>query len=305
MNIHLITSGFNRLIDMEIKKIIKDNEFITLNMISSDYNLLYEECSFSFFNSEMKYIVVKNFFSKAKETEESWLLKYLEKPNKLVTLIFVEPKVDSRKKIIKTIKNNYSFISLEVDYKNIYEIVNNYIKENKYTYEYKVSSFLVNLYSSNIDLIFSELDKVFMYYGKPIMLNVDNIKDIVSTPFNSNNFKFIEAIINKDIKKAHEVLEDLIICKTEITSLIVLLAREYRLIYCVKDLYEKRVNLKEISKTLKVIDWQVEKYYKYSISYTKSELKSLIKELAEYDCKIKTGRLEKNSAIQLFMFNII
>lgn len=305
MNIHLITSTSVRLTETEIEKITKKNNYVLLNVKKNSFGEFFEECGYSFFLDETKYIVVKDFLNNLKENEEETLLKYLAKPNDNVVIIFVEEKVDSRKKMIKTIKKNYSMIDLTVDYKNVYKIINDYIKINKFNFDYDLTKYLVGVYALNIDLIFNELDKVFLYYDKPINLSVKLVEDIISTPLNTNNFKFVEAVVNKNLEVAQNILKDLLICKTEITSLIVLLAREYRLISYVKYYYLKNINIREISSNLKLQDWQIQKYYKNSLNYTTLEINNIIKMLAEYDEQIKTGVLEKNSAIQLILINII
>lgn len=305
MNIYLITCAFSRLVNCELKKILGNNEYLFLNMNRNNFNEFFEECGYSFFLDDMKYIVVKNMLNNLDASQEDKLIKYFSKPNEKVTVIFLEEKVDARKKLIKSIKKNYSFINVEVDYKNIYGIVNDYIKDCGYKYDYELTKFLVNTYSSNIDLIFNELDKVFLYYDKEVVLSIRSVFDIISTPINTNSFKFVEAVVNKDLALSQNYLSDLLTCKTEITSLIILLAREYRLISYVKTYYKRHLGIKEMAAKLKLLDWQVEKHYKNSLSYTDSELKFIIKMLGEYDEQIKTGRLEKNSAIQLTLLNII
>lgn len=305
MNIHLMISTSNKLADKEIKKIVGKNNIVFLNMKNHSFNEFFEECAYNFFMDEKKYVVVKDGLNNLKENEEESLIKYLGKPNPNVTVIFLEEKVDSRKKLIKTIKKGYNIIDLSFDHKNIYGIINEYIKEKKFTYDYDLTKYLVAVYSLNIDLIFNELDKVFLYYGKPIMLNKNNVDGIISIPLNTNNFKFVDAVVTKNLELSMKLLEDLLVCKTEITALITLLAREYRLISYVKTYQKRNLNIKEISSNLKMQEWQIEKYYKNSLNYTNNEINDILKMLANYDMQIKTGALEKNSAIQLILINII
>ncbi len=306
MNIYLITSTSNRLIEREIKKIVENNNYVFFNMAKDSFDAFFEEIGYSFFLDETKYVVVKNLLSNIDEEKSDKLLKYLSNPNEKNIIVFIEEKVDARKKIIKTIKKNFKMIDLFVDYKNIYGIVNDYIKLNKFNYDYDLTKYLVNNFGLNIDLIFNELDKVFLFYeGENIKLGIENIKKIISTPLNSNNFKFVEVTVNKDYALAQKYLEDLKSFKVEETSLIVLLAREYRIISYVKTYLNRKLSKKEIEVNLKLQDWQVDKYYNYSLKYSDSEINSILKKLAEYDLKIKTGALNKESAIQLILFDII
>lgn len=305
MNIYLITSSSHRLIEDEINKIAGNNSLLNFNMINNELNSLLEECGYSFFMDEIKYILVKNFFSNMRESDEEKIMNCLKSPNKKVILIFVEEKVDARKKIIKYINKNYCFKNIMIDNKNIYGIVNDYITKNNYKYDFYLTKYLVNLYTSNIDLIFSELDKVFLYYEKPVLLNVENVKDIISIPLTANSFKFIDAVVEKNLPIALDILEDLIIYKVEMVSLIILLAREFRLIMYIKEYSKQKIGLQEIATNLNMKEWQVQKYYKNSFLYSEDEIKNIIKILGEYDCKIKTGVTNGYSAIQLCILEII
>lgn len=305
MSIHLIVGESGRLAKKEIENIFSKNKYIYFNMKHNTFLDFFEECSYNFFLDETKYIVVKNIFDNLKEQEEVSLLKYFSNPSQKINIIFLEEKIDSRKKIIKELKKNFIFIDNVINYKNVYPLVNDYIKYNGFSSDYETSKYLVGIFALNVDLIFNELDKVFLYYGKPESLTVGKIENIISTPLNTSNFKFVDAVINKNLNHAKNILEDLYKIKTEPTSLIILLAREYRLISYVKTYMHKNMNVREISSKLKLQDWQIDKYYKISLTYTDNEIKEILCMLAEYDKKIKTGELEKNSAIQLIILNII
>ncbi|MFI3260522.1 MAG: DNA polymerase III subunit delta [bacterium] len=305
MNVHLITSQSFRLANMEIKKIVKDNTYLTINVIGSNTNELFEECGYAFFLDDMKYIVVKNFFKDIDSDSEERIMKYFSNVNERVCLIFLESKVDGRKKSIKKIKKDFSLINIDLDYKNIYGYINDYIKLNNFTMDYDFTKYIVGLYGLEIDIIFSELDKVFTYYEfKKTNLSINNTKSILSSSINSNSFKLIDAILNKDLSLSLKLLDDLITYKVEPISIIILLAREYRLVSYVKTYTDRKMNLSTIALELKMQEWQIQKYYQYSISLNKAEINSIMKLLAVEDEKIKTGEHNSYNALQLIILDI-
>ena len=304
MNINLITSTSYKLIDEQIKKIVKENNYLYMNMIDDDFSSFLEEVSYSFFMDEKKYIVIKNMFSTINEKNEEKLIKYLTKPNENCIVIFIEEKVDARKKIIKTIKSSYNYINIAIDYKNVYNYIDTYIKNNNFKSDYSFNKYLVSMYALNLDIIYTELDKIFTYFNKSVLLTKENTKDILFNISNSNNFKFVESVANKSISLSYEILNDLYLNKIDPSMLIILLAREFKLIYYVKKYTENKKRLNEISSILKTQDWQTEKYYKTSLQYSEKELVEIIKKLGEKDLEIKTGKTDKYSAIQLMLLDI-
>ena len=308
MNINLITSISTRLSDIEIKKIVKDNNYLTLNMLKDDFSSLMEEISYSFFLDDIKYIVVKNLLNNIKEKQEESLINYLNKPNEKVVLIFAEEKVDGRKKIIKQIKKNSNYINIVVDYKTsptVYDLVNSYISSNGYKSDFKVAGYLVSIFNLNIDLIYNELDKVFLYYTEKVYLTVDNIRDIVSTMLVQSSFKFTDCVINKDLSGALDILDDLKINKTDPSMLIIILYKEYRNLYFVKEYSSKKMSQIEISSKLKMENWQIQKYFKMALNYKSAEIIEIIKKIGYLDKDVKTGRVDKLSGLEYLLIDII
>ncbi len=309
MNIYLITGKSNKLIKDEIDKIVSKGEVVTFNFRTNSISEILEEASYQFFLDEKKYIVVKNadFVSSGKldEASEKRLLAYLDGYNEQVVLIFTSEEVDNRKKIVKFIKEKFKFIPITIDYKNVYDYINTYVNKNKYKSEYKINNFLVNLYGLNIDLIFNELDKVFLFYNNPCLLQFDIVKDIVSKPLEDNVFHFIDAVVNKQENKIFSILNDLKIHKIDSSYLVILLARQFRLIFYVKTMYENKYSLKDILSTLKLQEWQLNKIYKETLNFTSDELKNLLLKLAKIDAKIKTGQVDKDIALNTFILDVI
>jgi len=115
----------------------------------------------------------------------------------------------------------------------------------------------------------------------------------VAKSIETNNFKFIDAIISKDIKEAFKLYNDLKLLKVEPLGLISLLAREYRLMLFTKILKEEHYSIYEISSELNLQDWQLEKISKNASKYKIKTLESQIIGLANLDLKIKSGKIDK------------
>ncbi len=307
MNIHLITSNSFKIIKENIKKIAGENNLLIFNMEEQTIENLLEEIFYPSLEQTKKFILVKNadFLTSNKKTEINLdpLINYLNNPDENVILIFVNDSVDSRKKIVKLIKEKYNFINNELDYKNIYNYLNNYVKKHNFIIDYETINYLVSIYGLNYDLIVNELDKLFLYFENSTNIKFREAKDIVSKPLNDNNFKFVEAVINKRINEMYEYLNDLKVYKVEPITLIILLAREFRLIYYIKKL--EKNNSKEIMSILGLAEWQINKLHKASFNFTEKEILKHLHTLSIMDEKIKSGKIDKNIALTTVLLNII
>lgn len=309
--VYLIETTSRVLLEKQIDKILGGSENkIIYNAELYTIDDILEEASYVSMFGEMKYLIVKNanFFgkNKLKEEEEKKLLTYLENPYPLCTLIFTtyEP-TDSRKKITKTIKEKFEYLNIPaLKGLELYNQVVSLLVEKKYLAEKDTINYMINACLGNYDLIYNEINKIDLFYQTPTKIKLENVKNIISKTMVDNNFKFVDAVIERDLKKAIQYLEDLTILKIEPLSLINLLAREYRNMLVTKTLEEERYSKKEIAKELQLQDWQIDKTSKNSMNYHKDDLKDYLVRLEKLDFQIKSGLIDKLVGLKLFLLDL-
>lgn len=302
MKSYLIVSESFNLIQEEINKIVEDNTLINFDLNNmSIKDLIYEATSITLDNKP-KYILIKNsniFSSKYEDVDK--LINLLNNTTSII--IFTSNSIDLRLKLTKYFKEKNTIINLKVDYKNIYNLVNEYVKNNKYTIDYDTTKYLVSLYGLNLDIIIQELKKMFLYFNSFKNIIYKDALEIISTPLNNNIYKFLDAVLEKDLSKSLSLLEDLIVYKIDESMIIILLAREYRMILNILILQLKEESKSNIMKTLKLLDWQLDKLYNKSILYSINDIKNYLHELSIIDFKIKSGQIDKNIAIKTYLIN--
>ena len=311
MNIYLISSESRVLMEQEVNKIIASSKNkVVYNADDSKIEDILSEASYVSMFNEMKYLVVKNanFFGsrKLKEDEENMLLSYLREPYPLTTIIFTTyESIDARKKITKQIKENFHYINI-VPPKGLelYQKVTDLLIAKKYYAEKDSIQYIINACIGNFDLIASEIEKIDLYYGKSVKIDLKTVKQIVSKTMSENQFKFIDAVIEKNIKKAKQLYNELLILKIEPLALINLLAREYRFLIEIKNMEKKHASKKEIKDTLKVQDWQLEKLQKEASLYHEDDLRDYIIRLEKLDYGLKSGQLDKQLSLDLFLIDL-
>ncbi len=305
---YLIYGESYRLIEEEIQKIIKnETNLVTLDLQDSSLDDILTEATYVSMFEESKIIIVKNalFFTSNKDKEEDMqkLLNYMENPIATTTLIFTTyEKIDNRKKVTKMFEKKYKIITVgnlsKIDLTNK---VRDYIFKNKYKIENETLEYLIESCQNNYDLIYNEIQKLFLYYEKTSTILLKDVKEIISKSIEDNNFKFIEAVVNKNLRKALYILEDLYKLKIDPIVLVRLLAREYRLMYQVKFLMSQGYYKKDIGKQLKMQEWQIDKLSRNSSIFYEEDLKSFIEKIAELDYKIVSGNDDKFLIFKTFL----
>ena len=309
MNIYLISNESYRLIAEEIKKIVKENTYKIFNLNKSSIEEIIEEANYFSLDGNSKYLLVSNadIFSsdKSDDNTTNLVLKYLENPNSNTILIFTTQKpIDTRKKIVKEIKTKYKVINnSKMDRKSLNEFLNNYVKQKEFNIDYQTINYIINNSYGNLDIMLNELDKVMLYYNVPCHIKYADVERIVGVELDSNNFHFVSAVVDKKLEDALKILNSLKIYKVDSTILVSLLAREYRLMFYVKKMYQSRMSLIEICNNLNLADWQVNKLYNNCLHYSENELATNIVNLCNIDLNIKKGIWDKDIALYGFLLD--
>lgn len=315
-NIYLICSNSYHLMEDKIKEIIGKNIYTTYDLNYENIDDIIEEASLISLFQEKRIMLVKNaniFGSSRKgKTEETAtkkddkVLKYLENPNKDTILIFtIYGNCDGKKKICKKVKDSYSLITIpDLKPKEIYTNATKYMKNNGYQIDYDTMYYIINNSLNNYDLVINELNKIMLYYGKGCNVSFNDVTHIVSKNIVDSNFKFIDAIMNKNIKESFKIYDDLMLQKVEPIMLLNMLYKEIKNTLLVKKMINKN-SKREIMDTLSInYEFQIDKLINNSYSFKENKLEEYILLLSDLDYKIKTGKISNKLALQVFIMEL-
>lgn len=303
---YLISAESYRIIEDEIKKIVKNNNYLIFNAIKCSIKEIVEEASYVGLGIEEKWLVVSDadFFGTGKisESDNDLLCKYLENPIKSTNIIFTTLNgIDLRKKSVKLIKNKGNIINIpKMDKRALNTTLTNYLKSFDYSIDYQTINYIMDNSYNNLDIMFNELDKIMLYYSFPCKIKLADVIKITGEEKNNNNFDFVNAVVAKNLSSSLKILKNLKVYKVEPTTLVALLAREFRLMYYIKELKDK-MDASEMMSYLSLADWQINKLYNNSMKYTKNELLKNLLYLCKIDLNIKKGYWDKDTSLYGFI----
>ena len=306
--VYVIYSSSYRLLEDTLRKVIKDNSYTIYNLDDESLEDVLNDASYFTLFDDKKYMVVKNvtcFSANKRGTDfgkrDEYLLNYLNEPNDNTVLILVlKEKMNGTKKISKLVKERYNYIEItNPNQKETRDIINTFLKKNKIKLDYDEVTYIINSLDNNYDLIMNELEKLLLYDKKDISFK--DLTNIISSNVLDNNFKFIEYIMNKDIKKVFKYYDDFLLNKNSPIMLMSMLANEYRNIYLVKKMMMNN-NKNDIMKKLDIrFSFQLDKLINYSYSYKEIDLENKLLELCDLDYEIKQGSITDKLALELFL----
>ncbi len=307
--IYLLFGTLDALITDYINKIIKKENIADINI--SKYNeddlisnIIEDASTISLFDDK-KVIIVNNelLFSSKKSIDTTELEKYIENYNPNTILVFVVNSdiVDSRRKLYKLIKEKG-----KIEEFNKITNINNYVKKlfEGYNISYNTINLFIKRVGNDLNSLSNEAEKIKIYKINDKIITDNDIISCTHEKIDINIFKFIDNIINKNKKESITTYKEMLKVGEEPIKIIVMLANQFRLMYQAKILTSKGYTEEDISNLLHSKKYPVHLAIQKGYRYTSDVLLNHLEELADLDIKIKSGEIDKNLALELFLLRI-
>lgn len=230
------------------------------------------------------------------------LADYLKEMPNTTFMIFIESEVDKRNKLYKAVQNKGRAVELgRQDETTLIRWVAGSIKrEGKQVSESTVRHFLAKV-GTDMENIQKEMEKLFCYAMDKDSITVEDVETICTTQITNQIFDMVNAVADKQQKKALQYYYDLLALKEPPMRILFLLARQFKLLLEVKDMDHKGYGRKEIAEKAGLSPFVVGKYQTQAKAFQMKELRSIIEDSVETEEYVKTGRLTDTLAVELFI----
>lgn len=310
--IHIFYGTEEYLIKEKIAK-IKEQEKIDDVSINS-YNLeetimenILEDATTVSLFSDKKMIVVENAYiftgtvnKKLPEQNVKILEDYIKHDNINTILLFsvLKEKLDERKKIVKLLREKKQITEC-----NKPSNLNKFIQNEFGPYEigFKEIAILIDRVGENLALLHQEIEKIKIYKNDNMKINKEDIINLTSKTIDTDIFNLIENIVDGNMGPALESYKEMIRLGEEPIKIIVMLANQFRLIYQIRNLYKKGYTEKDISAMLEVHPYRIKISLTKANKFQDEELLKYLEKLSELDIDIKTGKIDKEFGLELFI----
>lgn len=158
--------------------------------------------------------------------------------------------------------------------------------------------YLIESCGTNMQDLINEIRKLIEYAGENGTIKRQDIDNLCIKKIESIIFDLTDSLGQKNIKKAMEVLYNLIASKEPVQKILITLYNHFKKLYFVKIAIEYN---KDIATSLSLKPNQlflVNKYKTQSKGFKTSELKKILQELRDLDYKYKIGLIDLNIGLE-------
>ena len=252
------------------------------------------------FFAECRLIVLEDtgFFKSA--TPE--LADYLKEMPETTAMIFVESEVDKRSKLYKAVQNKGRAVELgRQDESTLIRWVAGHVKrENRQIAESTIRHFLAKV-GTDMENVQKEMEKLFCYTMGKTEITVADVEKICTTQITNRIFDMVNAVADKQQRKALDYYYDLIALKEPPMKILSLLARQFKLLLEVKTMDKQGYGRQEIAAKLGLNPFVVGKYQAQAKAFSSKELRNVIEDGVDTEECVKTGRLTDVLGVELFI----
>jgi len=160
---------------------------------------------------------------------------------------------------------------------------------------------LIRFVGNDLWIMSNEVDKLTLFAGgRPI--EEGDIREVVSYAQEANVFAMVDAILELRAGVAQELLQQLLKQGAAPVHLLVMLARQVRIILQIKEMRSRRKSRNEIQNKLGLTsDFVLRKAWEQADKYSPARLGEVYHGLLEADLSIKTGKYDGELALSILI----
>ena len=248
--------------------------------------------------ADRRLIVVENsgFF----KTSNDQLADYVKTIGDTVVFVFVESEVDKRGRMYKAVKDKGQIVEFKQQGEAVLRkwILGKIRKEEKQISEGALAAFL-NKVGQDMSNIETELEKLLCYTYEKNAITAEDVEAVCTTQIQNKIFEMVDAIGNRNQKKAMDLYYDLLILKEAPMKILALLSRQFLILLQIKEL--SGVDRATIASKVGIPPFAVAKNTAQSRQFKRAQLRQALSDCAEYEEAVKTGRLGDRMCVELLI----
>ena len=220
-------------------------------------------------------------------------------------IIFIEDKIKSANILFKKFKENNLCYNISKRKTNdiINYIITRFRKKNKKIT--KDNAYLFLDYSGAMLLdIESDIEKILLFMGDKIDVKKQYIKDLCQGSKDIKIYELTNSTFARNKEKSIKYLKEMLADKMPIQVIISTLNLSYMELYEVKLALTNNNTPKILRKNRPIHEYALKKLIENSKKYSLTQIRRIIKEIADTDINIKYGHINSITAIELLIMSI-
>lgn len=230
------------------------------------------------------------------------LAEYVPRVCETTVILFVENEIDKRSKLYKAVKNNGKIVEFSTQTEELLTrwILSRLKKEGK-----KITGSVMQLFLSktgtdmgNID---RELEKLICYCMNKEVIEAEDVEAVTTEQTTNKIFDMVNAIAEHNQRKALDLYYDLLTLKEPPMRIMYLISRQFQILLNIKDMSAKGFDNSTMAQKAGIPPFAVRRNVTQAKGFTMQQLKDAIKDGVEFEEAVKTGRMNDQLAVELFL----
>jgi len=293
-----------QITDMLLDKETKTFNYTVLEGKQSMNNLSDTVSVFPVFSDRRIVVIKESTLFKGEANEKAWSSFFESLPD-YICLIFIQSEVDKRSTLYKALKKHSVLVECSRQNEDdLTKWVMKVFSSFKKIITQPDARFFVDLVDPDMTFMLLEIEKVVQYAGEKEYISQDDILKVVSKSVKSRIFDLTDAVSQKQMSKAIQIVDELLQMKEPIQFIMAMVSRQMGILLKMKRLEKKRLLPAEMARAAGIQPFLVAKLQRQAASFTMDKLKSLIRKCLETDLAVKTGKMEARTALELFIFEM-
>lgn len=251
------------------------------------------------FFADRRVILIENsgFFKGACDE----LADYLPQVPESTNFIFVEEEVDKRSRLFKAAKNGKAVEFTTQSEELITRWILSRLKKEGKNITGNVMQLFLSKTGTDMGNIDRELEKLICYTLDKDIIDAEDVEAITTEQTTNKIFDMVNAIAEHDQKKALDLYYDLLTLKEPPMRIMYLISRQFQILLNVKDLTSKGFDNNTIAQKAGIPPFAVRRNQSQAKGFSLGQLKQAIADGVEFEEFVKTGRMNDQMAVELFI----
>ena len=252
------------------------------------------------FFADRRVILIENsgFFKNSCEE----LAEYMPQIPETTHFIFVEDEIDKRSKLYKAVKNAGKIVEFTSQTEELLTrwVLTRIKKEGK-NITGSVMQLFLNKVGNDMGNIDRELEKLLCYCMEKEVIEAADVEAVTTEQTTNKVFDMVNAIAEHKQRKALDLYYDLLTLKEPPMRIMYLISRQFQILLNIKDMSGKGFDNAAMAKNAGIPPFAVRRNLSQAKGFTMQQLKQAIRDGVDYEEAVKTGRMNDQMAVELFL----
>ena len=230
------------------------------------------------------------------------LAEYIGTAPETSCFVFVEQEIDKKTKMYKDVKKYGSVVEFPRQKDAILSRwIEGRIRKNGKNITRPAYELFLKKTGNDMENIDKELEKLLCYTMDKDYIDVSDVEAITTEQTENKIFDMVDAVAQHQQKKALDLYYDLLALKEPPMRIMYLISNQCQRLMVVKSMTNQGFGNKDIASKAGCPEWTVRKYQSQSRAFTMEQLKQAIRDGVEYETAVKTGHMNDQLAVELFI----